>query len=287
MRQFAALACGNVTADLAQVRASSPKPERQKAIGIIPVHGVLEARPTFMGEMLGMASYERVGYELDVLLGDESVSGIILDVASPGGMVYGAMELAEKIFAARGRKPIVAVANPLAASGAFWIASAADRLVSVPSGDVGSVGVIAEHVDASQAMEREGTKVTVIRSTKSPFKGEGTDAEPLTDDAKAHMQGRADAIYNRFVGDLARFRGVTVDHVNEHFGKGRVVDAKAAMAAGMIDRVGTLQEIAGKMAAGRIRLGGERSQDVWDAPTVRGSRLERAKHFAAVAGGEN
>jgi signal peptide peptidase SppA len=198
-------------------------------------------------------------------------------------MVYGAPELAEKIFTARGRKPIVAVANPLMASGAYWIAAAADRVVSTPSGDVGSVGVIAEHVDLSQAHDREGAKVTIIRSQKAPYKGEASDASPLSDEARQNMQARADAIHSRFVADLARFRGVSVEHVNEHFGKGRVVDAKAALHAGMVDRIGTLQEIAGKMAAGRIRIGGERAQDDWNCPSRREKLQERAAEILAAA----
>lgn len=287
MRQFAALAASTLRLDPEQVRAAAPKTERAKAVAVIPITGVLEARPTFVGEMLGMTSYERVGQAFDAMVNDETVSGIVLDVSSPGGMVYGAQELADKIYRARGTKPILAVANPLAASGAYWVASAADRIIVTPSGDVGSVGVIAEHVDMSKAIENEGGKVTVIRSENSPYKGETGDAEPLSDEARANMQARANAIYDRFVGDLARFRGVSVEHVIEKFGKGRVVDSGAAIRAGMVDRVGTLQETVQKFAAGRIRLSNERAQDDFDAPTDREMRMERARHFERVASGEN
>jgi signal peptide peptidase SppA len=198
-------------------------------------------------------------------------------------MVYGAPELADKIYKARGTKPIVAVANPLSASGAYWIASAADRVVVTPSGDVGSVGVICEHVDMSQADTKAGAKVTVIRSSGSPYKGEASDSEPLSDEARQNMQARADSIYGKFVADLAKFRGVSVDHVNEHFGKGRVVDAKSAMAAGMVDRIGTFQEVAGKMAAGRVRIASERAQDEWDVPTRREYLKDRAKAIMVTA----
>lgn len=267
-RQFASMVSVKIDAEQAKA-AASVTPRRQKTVGVIPVHGVLEARPSFIGEMLGMSSYERVGQALDVLMYDEGISSVVFDIASPGGMVYGAPELGEKIFGYRGRKPMISVANPLAASGAYWPFTAADRMVVTSSGDVGSVGVIAEHVDISQSLERDGAKVTVIRSQNSPFKGEGTDVEPLSDEARAHMQGRADAIYQRFVSDLARFRGVSVAHVNEHFGKGRVVDAKAAIAAGMADRVGTLQDVVVKLSEGRIRINSERSQEEWDAPTLK------------------
>jgi signal peptide peptidase SppA len=220
---------------------------------------------------------------MDVLMHDESVKGVILDIFSPGGMAYGAPELAEKIFSYRGTKPIIAVANPMAASGAYWLAAAADRVVMTPSGDVGSVGVLWEHISFSEANEREGIKATVIRSTDSPYKAEGTDLEPLSDEAKQNMQMRADEIHARFVSDLARFRGVTAAHVLENFGKGRVVDAKRAVQAGMVDKVMTLQEVVGKLGAGRIRLATQRAEDNWDSPTLREQKLQRAAALRAIA----
>jgi signal peptide peptidase SppA len=250
-----------------QVAASGAQAKRPKSIAVIPVSGALETRPTEIGAWMGMSSYEVIGKVFDHFVGDETVSGIILDVSSPGGMVYGAQELADKIFQARGTKPIIAVANPMAASGAFWIGAAADRMVVTPSGDVGSVGVITEHVDVSRLYEGKGVTVSTFKSAVSPYKGEYSDAAPLTEEAKQHLQSRVDAISHTFVGDLAKFRGVSAAHVGEHFGKGRLVDSKAALHAGMVDRVGTLQEIAYKMAAGRIRIAGERAQDNWDAPT--------------------
>lgn len=282
-QQLAGFASLSVRMDPEQAKAiATAAPRRQKQIGIIPIHGALEARPSWIGEMFGMSSYERVGQAFDILMSDESVAGIILDIASPGGMVYGAQELAAKIFAARGRKPVVAVANPLAASGAYWVAAAADRVVVTPSGDVGSVGVIVEHLDLSQAMEREGVKATVIRSSDAPRKGEGNPYEPLSDDARAHIQSRADAIHTKFVGDLARFRGVSVEVVNSSFGQGRVVDSKRALAAGMVDRVATMEDTVMRMVEGRIRLGGAAAMDCWDAMTPREAVREKIAAIQAL-----
>jgi len=277
-RQFTAFASLGLRERSESERARSvaaAAPRKQKQIAILPVHGALEARPSFVGEMFGMSSYEQIGLNFDQLMIDESVSAIVLDMATPGGMVYGCTELANKIFEARGRKPIIAVANPLAASGGYWIAAAADRVVVTPSGDVGSVGVIAEHVDISQSLEQQGTKITVIRSTNSPYKGEGNDIEPLNDQALAHIQARSDQIYQRFAADLSKFRGVSVDYVVAKFGQGRVVDSRSALAANMVDRVDTLQGTVIKMLEGRIRLGGASAQDIWDAPTPRELRREK------------
>lgn len=277
LRQFMMQASVRIDAEQARA-AANVTPQRSGKVGILPVHGVLETRRSAFGEMFGMTSYERIGQQFDALMADDSISGIVLDVASPGGMAYGAPELADKIYSARGRgKSIIAVANPMAASGAYWIAAAADRVVSVTSGDVGSVGVIMQHVDLSSLVEG---KVTTIRSSGSPYKAEGDPLEPLTDEAKQHFQSRADEIYDRFVADLARFRNVSAEHVNEHFGKGRVVSAKSAMRAGMIDRVDDMRSVAVKVAQNRYRMGQNSTMDEWNAPTVRercATRIEALK----------
>lgn len=269
--------------EAAMIEAVSAKQQqsKQRSVAVIPISGALEARPTELGAFLGMSSYEVIGKVFDHFAGDTSVSAIVLDVSSPGGMVYGAPELAEKIYQARGTKPIIAVANPMAASGGYWLAAAADRVVMTPSADVGSVGVITEHVDMSRRYEQAGITITPVHSTASPHKGELTDAAPLSDEAKQHLQARADSIHAKFAGDLARFRGVSVQHVNEHFGRGRVVQAKEALAAGMVDRVGTMEEIIGKLMANRIRIGGERAQDDWNAPSKQQMLRERVATIRA------
>lgn len=274
-RQFLTLAEAGINMDSEAVRITRES-RREKTIAILPVHGVLEARPSWMGAFLGMSNYETIGLQMDMLMNDESVKGVVLDVMSPGGMVYGVSELANKIYSYRGVKPIVAVANPMAASGAYWIAAAADRLISTPSADVGSVGVIWQHVDISKAHEKKGVKITTIRSTGSPYKAESMADESLSDSARETMQARADEIYADFVSDLAKFRGVSVEHVKEQFGKGRVVNAKKAKSAKMIDQTGTLQDVVNRLAAGKIRIAsGSAEEEQQCSPTVRELRMER------------
>lgn len=264
-----------------RVAASTAQAKRPRAVAVIPITGALEARPTELGAWMGMTSYEVVGKVFDHFMADETVSGVILDISSPGGMVYGAQELADKIYRARGTKPIISVANPMAASGAYWLAAAADRVVVTPSGDVGSVGVITEHVDMSRMYAESGVTVSTFRSAVSPYKGETSDAEPLNDEARKHIQARVDEISQVFVGELARFRNLSTGQVAEQFGKGRLVNANAAIRAGMADRIGTLDEIAMKLASGRIRIANERAQDDWNAKTRREQIKESAENIVA------
>lgn len=291
MRQFQALAKIELTPEAAANIRESRKPTRRERIAVLPVHGPIEARASLFGELLGMTSAEAIGYAFDELMADDSVSGIVLDVASPGGMVYGTPELANHIYDSRGTKPIIAVANPVAASGAYWIAAAADRLIASPTADVGSVGVIFHHINDMEAEAQDGIKRTIVRSSGSPYKQDVSSGEPLTEAAHEYLQARADAIYDQFVGDLAKFRGVSVAAVREHFGKGRLVDAKSAMQAGMVDRLDTYQNTVMKMVAGRIKLGGARTEDEWDAAPppspqdeLRNRMRERQASLAAMVG---
>jgi signal peptide peptidase SppA len=215
------------------------------AIAVIPVWGIVGHRAN---ELQDVSS--RVGTSTEILASyiaaavtDPSVQSIVLDVNSPGGGVYGVAELADFIRSQRGKKPIVAVANALAASAAYWIASAASEVVVTPSGQVGSIGVFSLHEDVSQQLAEEGVNVTLIRAGR--YKAEDAPFGPLTDEARAAMQGQVDSYYAMFVRDVAKGRGVAVDVVRDGFGEGRVVNAKDALAAGMVDRVATMGDVLG------------------------------------------
>ena len=180
-------------------------------------------------------------------MADPDIGRVILDVDSPGGQVGGVEELAREIYQARGQKPVTAIANGLAASAAYWIATAADEFVVTPSGQVGSIGVFGMHQDVSAALEKDGVKVTMVSAGK--YKTEGNPFEPLTDEARAAMQGMIDEYYSLFVDAVARNRGVDAAAVRGGFGEGRVVTAQAAVRLGMAARVAPFDEVVSGMLA--------------------------------------
>lgn len=241
-----AAARAGVPLQAARVREQS----RAGAVAVVPVYGTLTQRGGGgLFEMyFGGTTTEGLTAAVRQLVGDETIKAIVLDIDSPGGTVGGMQEAADELFKMRGAKPIIAVADPLAASAAYWIASSANEIVVSPSSQVGSIGVFAVHEDISKMAEDIGIKVTLISAGK--YKTEGNEFEPLTDEAREAIQKRVNEYYGAFVAGVARGRGVTPAAVRGGFGEGRVVGAKEAVAEGMADRIGTLRDTLAKLGAG-------------------------------------
>jgi len=238
-----------LTAEEVQARihgASRPPARSASEIGnpqlvaILPLFGTIFPRANMMTEMSGGTSAERFAAEFSALVENPEIGAIVLDVNSPGGQVTGIAEAANRIYQARGKKPIVAVANHLMASAAYWIGSAADEIVSTPDGEVGSVGVFAVHQDVSKKLEQDGVKVTFIKEGK--YKTEGNPYEPLSEEAHAVIQSRVSDVYESFLNSIALHRGVKTDDVRNGYGEGRVVSAQQAIRSGMADRIETLDQ---------------------------------------------
>ena len=248
---------GTLTAEEIQARLGAQPVRagagRSGAIAVLPLYGVISQRMSLMTQASGGTSTEQFGAAFQAQLADPAVSAIVIDIDSPGGSVYGVEELWATIFRARGQKPVVAVADSMAGSAAYWIASAADEIVVTPSGEVGSIGVLAEHIDMSAAAEQAGIKTTLV--TAGQFKGEGHPAFPLSTEALGALQGRVNAYYDTFLAGVAKGRGVPAATVRSDFGQGRMVGAKDAVAAGMVDRVGTLQETIDRLMGRKAQAG--------------------------------
>lgn len=237
----------------AEIEAADRRTKRTSTSGgsvaVLPVFGSISRRMGMLDAMSGGVSLERFGQLFDEAVADDSVSSILLVIDSPGGSVYGVDEMARKIFNARSKKRIVAIADALMASAAYWIGTAAEELVVTPSGEVGSVGVYAMHFDWSERAQAEGLKVSIIRAGE--HKAEGNPYEPLGDDARAYMQSQVDDYYQMFVRAVAKYRGVSVEKVRRDFGGGRTLLAKRALDAGMVDRIQSFDEVVSDLRRGK------------------------------------
>ncbi|GIQ73203.1 S49 family peptidase [Bradyrhizobium sp. RD5-C2] len=211
-------------------------------IALVGVYGGLSPRGSYYG-----SSLTDIAAAATRAANDPDVAGAIVDVDSPGGTVSGTMEAAAAVADLASKKPVIACVNTLAASAAYWIASQASEMVMSPSGDVGSIGAMIMHHDISGWLEQIGMKMTLIRSEHAPMKNEAHPFAPLSDDAKAFLQGRANAAGADFIKAVANGRRVSQTKVREEFGQGRMVGAREAVARGMADRIATLDQVIGGM----------------------------------------
>ena len=258
----ARLDTAGLEAAVAALSRSRPVGRSRQQVAVLPIVGLLFPRGTsLLAQILGATSLEETGRELRTLAADESVGAIVLDMDTPGGMVEGTTEFAAEVRRAREQKPVVAVANFVAASAGYWIAASATEVVAAPSAKVGSIGVFALHDDRSKALEAEGVTRTVISAGK--HKVEGNELGPLSDEARATAQALVDEAYGQFVADVATGRGVSVSAVRDGgFGEGRALSARKALEAGMVDRIETLDQtiarVVGQPPARRLSPGSSR-----------------------------
>jgi capsid assembly protease len=220
---------------------------------VVAIYGPMEYRPGLLSLLFG---YGTSTLELTAtvrrLAADPEVKQIILEIDSPGGSIEGVTEAAAAIRAARQVKPVYAIAAPMAASAAYWLAAQATRLLVLGSGQVGSIGVYGVHEDISKAAERLGVKTTLISAGK--YKTEGNPWEPLSDPARADMQSKVDAHYQQFTDDVAFGRGVSPSAVVKGYGEGRMLLARDAVKAGMVDGIGGLDDALQGIAIERGRF---------------------------------
>ena len=212
-----------------------------EGVAVIPMHGVIGKRMNLLTQVSGGVSTEVVANDFLAALDNSEVKGIVFDIDSPGGTVDGTSQLADIIAANKGRKPVVACANGMMCSAAYWIGSAADSInMADLTTDVGSIGVVAGHMDISKWEEKQGVKTTEI--TAGRFKRATSQYQALTDEGRAMIQSEVDQIYGLFTEAVAINRGVSIEEVLTNMADGRVFLGQKALDAGLVDSVSTLAE---------------------------------------------
>ena len=236
---------------------AAPRTEGETNVRVIPLMGAVANRAHSMGT--GATEFADA---VRATAADPRVDAILLDIDSPGGTVTGVPEAAEAVFQARAAKPITAmVNNGMMASAAYWIGSAAEEIIATKSSEAGSIGVFTVHEDWSTALESEGVILTEIAAGK--YKTEGAPWKPLDAAADEFLRSRVAEVYGWFVDDVARFRDDTPANVRAGYGEARALGAKQAKAAGLIDRVGSMDEALARLqerAARRAKSRADRAR---------------------------
>lgn len=246
---------GAIEARLGRPLANEPKPyEVHRGVAVIEMEGIVAKRMSLFTKISGGISTYHVQEQFAAAMADPKVRGLLLNIDSPGGGIDGTAELAGMIHAARGAKPIIAFSDGMMASAAYWIGSAADAVyISGDTAQVGSIGVVASHMDISEAEKMMGIKTTEIVAGK--YKRLASRHAPLSKEGKQTIQEMVDHVYSAFVADVARQRDVSEEQVLEQMADGRVFLGRQAVSAGLVDGVSTMEELVGKLSAGEIAAG--------------------------------
>lgn len=215
-----------------------------KRVGLIEVKGViLDAETT-------VKNLERYAE-------NQNIAAVILRIDSPGGGVAASQEIYEAVKRVReGGKFVIASMASVAASGGYYIACGADTIMANPGTTTGSIGVIAEMLNATELMKKIGVHFEIIKSGK--FKDTGSPFRPMNEEDRRQLQSYVDNAYQQFVDVVVSERNLTTEEVLK-YADGRIYTGQQAHELQLIDLLGTYEDavaLAGKVAgiSGKARV---------------------------------
>lgn len=260
----------------------------QDGVAVIGVYGPLVHRALASDYPSGgPTTYGAIRTSFDTALADDGVRSIVFDIDSPGGEVNGVFDLADHIFESRGIKTITAISNESAYSGGYLLASAASRIILPRTAGVGSVGVIATHVDFSRAEDAEGLTVTHVFA--GARKADFSPHQPLSNEAMGVLQGMVNDTYELFIETIARNRKMSTKAVRDT--QAGLFEGKKAVAVGFADEVSRVDKaIAGIKnkcrtmisASGKSRMITTK-ENTMDAQTLRQEHPEAVAEIESAA----
>jgi ClpP class serine protease len=207
-------------------------------VAVVSITGPVFRYANIFSEISGATSIEILARDLQVAIGDPAVSAIVLSIDSPGGQAQGINEICKHIRAGAAQKPIVAYVGGTAASAAYWLASAASRVVIDDAAALGSIGVV-----MSVSRPRPDQPLEFV-SSNAPNKR----PDPTSESGRAHLQEIVDAMAAVFVDSVADYRNTTPALVESDFGRGGILIGAKAIAAGLADSIGTLEGVIASLA---------------------------------------
>ena len=211
-----------------------------EGIAVIPILGTLVRRASYIGAASGLTSYHDIEAMAEAAFADPMVKAVLLEIDSSGGEAGGVFDLAQRLRALSqtSGKPLWAIADEAALSAAYAIACAADRLWLTRTAEVGSIGVVAVHIDESVADAKAGLNYTFLHA--GAHKIDGHPHAPLPAPVAADIQADIDQLHDQFIALVAGFRRLTSEVIRAT--EARVYRGEAALQAGLADQIGTRAE---------------------------------------------
>ncbi len=240
-----ALTANSGTADAAPVTYEEEyvSGEGTNKIAVVPVEGTIASADSTVGGVQSTVTPEGLEAALDQAAGDDAVKGVVLEVNSPGGGVTASDQMHQSImdFKNATGKPVIVSMGDTAASGGYYISTAADEIVANETTFTGSLGVIVHLTNFSGLADKYGVKEEVIKSGE--FKNMGSQFKELTPEEREIFQSIVDESYDEFVDVIVEGRHLPEDRVRE-IADGRIYSGEQAKALGLVDKFGDLETAA-------------------------------------------
>jgi len=254
-------------------RGFSPFRDR---VGVVPIKGIIMESKSVV-ELINKYGE------------DERVKAIVVRIDSPGGGVSASQEIFDALSTVKKKKKVVASMGSVAASGGYYIACAADRIVANPGTLTGSIGALMPFANVEELLKKVGLKSAVIKSGK--YKDIGAPTREMTPEERALLQGVVDDIYDQFLGTVSASRNISVEELRP-VADGRIFTGRQALKMGLVDELGDMERSVG-VAANLAGIKGkpevvypkEKSVSVWRfiADEMASSILNRLRDEAEKA----
>lgn len=208
---------------------------RDNQIGLVEIEG-------------GIFDADDVLEEIDHFRKKENIKGVVVRLDSPGGSVAASQEILEAVLKLRETKPVVASMGSVAASGAYYVACGAQKIVANPGTITGSIGVRMEHVEFSDLLQLIKVKHETLKSGE--FKDIGAFDRPMTEDERRILQGVLTDLHDQFKTAVAHYRSIDRAEV-DRLADGRIYSGKQALELKLVDMLGGVSEavrVAGELA---------------------------------------
>ena len=202
--------------------------QRGKKIGLIKIEGIILSSDSFIDQLKKVKD-------------DDSIVAVIVRIDSPGDEVAPSQEMYSELlrFKEETKKKVVASLADIAASGGYYIACAADKIIANPGTLTGSIGVIVKVPNFKELFEKIGYEEQVIKSGK--FKDIGSSSRKLTNDERELFQGLIDDIHQQFIESVAKSRDIGIEDIRK-IADGRVFTGRQAKEFDLIDNLGTFED---------------------------------------------
>ena len=191
---------------------------------------------------------EKINDDLKKLADNEDVKAVVLRINSPGGSAYTSEQIWKQVYELKKKKPVVVSMGSVAASGGYYIASGASKIIAEPNTLTGSIGIFGMFPNTAGLFNKLALTTDIVKTNR--YADFGDPARPMTDDEKALIQGYIERGYDTFLTRCAEGRGVSKADIDS-IGQGRVWTGEQALKIGLVDELGGIEravELAGELA---------------------------------------